>query len=408
MPLIDDLTTDFIRTHCSPCTDVRKLALQSALYPGVDLKEALVQISGWQIASRKLPSWARTEGIVYPPHLSMEQCSSEQTARYKTEVIASFDLPTGRKSVLVDLTGGLGVDFSFLAPGFARAVYVEPQECLCDCARNNFPLLNLRNVVIEQACAEEYLSAMEPVSWIYLDPARRDETGRKRVRISDCQPDVAALQIQLLAKATHVLVKFSPMLDLTQLFRELPEVVREVHVVAVSGECKELLVVLGRESGNGPRIKLHALNFLSGGGVQRFSFSPDEEFAAVCDYADKPQTYLYEPNAAVLKAGGYRLLAQAYGLRKMHPDAHLYTSHERCASFPGRCFRVEGFAGFNKKELKQLLGDLKHAHLTVRGFPATVAELRKRLALKEGGDAYFFATTVAGGRKLLIRCSKIK
>lgn len=406
MLLFDDLTTEFIRAHRSLHTDVRKLALQSARFPGVDVKEALVQISGWQTALRKLPSWAETEGIVYPPPLSMEQCSSEQTARYKAEVMASFALPADKEISLVDLTGGFGVDFSFLAPGFAKSVYVEQQSLLCDRARHNFPLLNLRNVKIVHADAEEYLRAMEPVSWIYLDPARRDGKGMKLVRISDCRPDVSALQDLLKTKAARILVKFSPMLDLTQVFRELSGRVREVHVVAVSGECKELLLVLDGESREESRIRVHTLNFLPGGETQRVSFFRGEESLAVCEYAGEPMAYLYEPNAALLKAGAYRWLAQSYGLRKMHPDAHLYTSQERHGDFPGRCFRVQGFAGFGKKELKQLLEGLKQAHLTVRGFPATVAELRKRLALKEGGDTYLFATTAADGRKLLVRCSK--
>ncbi len=403
--LSDPKTIDFIRKHQLPGTDVRKLALQSDRYPGVNLKVALEQISGWQTALHKLPAWAKTKELLYPPLLSMEQCSSEHTARYKATVLQSFH-PTEKPYSLVDLTGGFGVDFSFLAPVFTKAVYVERQPILCQRARHNFPLLGLKNVEIQEADALDYLDTIKPVSWIYMDPARRDENGRKTVRISDCTPDIGAIQDLLKTKAGRILVKFSPMLDLVQVLRELPGIVEQIHVVAVSGECKELLWVLNGNLVPEFRSKIHAVDLLSDGTVRKFTFFKAHEEQAVCEYAIQPLSYLYEPHAALLKAGAYRLIAQTYGLKKMHPDAHLYTSDQLHAEFPGRCFCVQQFAGFNKKEIKSIVGDLKQAHVTIRGFPASVSELRKRLSLKEGGEDYFFATTTSEGKKILIRCVK--
>lgn len=406
MGQIDTVTWDFILRHRASDTDIRQLALQASRYPEVDMQEALVQISGWRIALRKLPSWTAIEGILYPSHLSMEQCSSEQTARYKAGLVSSVNYPQGMTS-MVDLTGGLGVDFSFLARSFMKAIYVERQPVLCEKARHNFPLLGLNRIEIVEAETEIYLRNMEPVDWIYLDPARRDEKGGKVVRIMDCSPDVGALLELLRKKADRILVKFSPMLDLAQIYRELPGVIETVHVVAVNGECKEVLVVICGSAFGTEQREFHTVDLCSDG-IQRFSFMKEEEEAAVCEYADKPLTYLYEPNAAVLKAGAYRLLAVRFGLKKLHPDSHLYTSDTWCETFPGRSFWVQGFSGFGKNKLKQLLDGLEKANLTVRGFPSTVAELRKKLSLKEGGETYLFAATVGKGTKVLIRCIKNK
>lgn len=398
MTLTED-TLRFITTHRRD--DVRTLALQAGKYPSVDMSAALTQIAGRQMAETKIPTWAATEGILYPPHLSMEQCSSEATARYKASVITGSD--NSRQS-LADLTGGFGIDFSFLACHFETATYVERQEILCEAARHNFPLLELKNASVIHADGIDYLQQMKPVDWLFLDPARRDGQGGKTIAITDCEPDVAALEPLLLEKANRVMLKLSPMLDLTQALHTLKHVI-EVHVVSAAGECKELLLVLGQHANlQADDIPVHCINLSTT--TDTFTFTRHEEQNAPCMYAQAPRTYLYEPNASLLKGGAFRSLSSYYKIEKLHPNSHLYTSDEPLPQFPGRMFRVEKWCGFGKKELKSLLGNERKANLTVRNFPATVAELRKRLKLNDGGAVYLFATTLSDGQKIMLRCTK--
>lgn len=392
-------TLQFIRLHRTD--DVRSLALQAGRYLGVDMPAAVTQIAGWQAARTKIPTWAATDGILYPPHLSMEQCSSELTADYKAAIIAQAG---GERHSLTDLTGGFGIDFSALAAEFERADYVERQEVLCELARHNFPLLGLKHATVHQADATEYLQGMEPVSWLFLDPARRDGHGGKTVAIADCEPDAALLEPLLLTKAGRVLLKLSPMLDLSQALHTLKHVA-QAHVVAVGGECKELLLVLTADAALQPdEVPICCVNLPAAANV--FTFSRQEEQNAPCIYADAPRAYLYEPHAALLKAGAFRSLVSIYKVEKLHPNSHLYTSDTPVEGFPGRTFRIDGWGGFGKREIKELLKGEKKANLTVRNFPTSVAELRKRLKLSEGGNIYLFATTLADGQKVLIRCSK--
>ncbi len=388
-------TLDFIREHAGD--DVRTLALQSRKYPGVDIPAAIVQIAGRQAAQEKIPSWAATEGILYPRHLSLEQCSSEATARYKASILSE---PGGS---LADLTGGFGIDCAFLSAGFARAEYVERQEELCRIAAHNFPLLGLNHLTVHHADGIEYLQQIEPVDALFVDPARRNEHGGKTVRIADCEPDVSQLEELLLAKARQVLVKLSPMLDHSLAMQELRHVA-QAHIVSVNNECKELLLLLQQEPV--PEIPIHCIN-LTPKGDQAFVFTREEEQVAGCRYTSALGTYLYEPNASLLKAGAFRSIAHTYKVSKLHPNSHLYTSDDLIESFPGRAFRIRSHGSFNKKETKELLDDTRKAHLTVRNFPATVADLRKRLKLSEGGDVYLFATTLADESKELIRCEKL-
>lgn len=397
---LTEATLRFIAEHRRD--DVRALALQAGKYPLVDMPAALTQIAGWQTAEVKVPAWAATESILYPPHLSMEQCSSEITARYKASVVSGYDGPC---QSLVDLTGGFGIDFSFLAPHFRQATYVERQDVLCEVARHNFPLLDLEAARVIHTDGVDYLRQMEPVDWLYLDPARRDAHGGKTVAISDCEPDVVALEPLLLEKSGRVLVKLSPMLDLMQALHTLKHVVA-AHVVSVAGECKELLLVLARdEAPLAEDVPIHCANLP--GTADTVIFTRREEQTASCLYADMPRTYLYEPNASLLKAGAFRCLSYIYKVEKLHASSHLYTSDEALSGFPGRMFRIDGWCGFGKREVKDLLCDVRKANLTVRNFPATVAELRKRLKLAEGGDVYLFATTLNDGRKILLRCRKL-
>ena len=392
---ISSETQTFIREHRQD--DVRSLALQAGRYPQVDMAEAVVQIAGWQIAEKKIPLWAQTEGIVYPRHLSMEQCSSELTARYKASLM--------RGESFADLTAGFGVDCSFLAWNFTQATYVERQEVLCELARHNFPLLGLHHIQICQADGVEYLRQMEPVDCLFLDPARRDSHGGKTVAISDCEPDVCALESLLVEKGRCVWVKLSPMLDVGTALREL-KYLCEIHIVAVNNECKELIVLLKKDSETSypldNEIRLFCEQAVNNLLTTPFSFTLSEEKNAVCIWADEVEDYLYEPGASLLKAGPYRLLSERYGVRKLQANSHLYTSRQE-VDFPGRRFRVLEVSDFGKKSLKQFLQGVEKANLTVRNFPASVADLRKKLKLKEGGDLYLFATTLHSGQKVLIK-----
>ena len=375
--------------------DVRSLALQAKKYPQVDMAMAVVQIAGRQIAVAKVPSWYRTEGLLYPKHLSMEQCSSEATAIYKAGLVEG--------DTFADLTGGFGIDCSFLSRKFKQADYVERQSELCELAEHNFPLLGLK-IGVHNEDGVEYLKQMYPVDVLFLDPARRDGHGEKTVAISDCEPDVSALEDLLVEKAKKVMVKLSPMLDLSLALKAL-KYVREVHIVSVNNECKELLLIL-EKSTDSLEIVIHCEQITSTGEHQRYAFTQEQERTSDCPLAAEVGAYLYEPNASILKAGAYRSLTQAYPVKKLHASSHLYTSPYYIEDFPGRRFQVEAVSGFGKKELKTLLQGLEKANLTIRNFPSSVAELRKRLKLKEGGECYLFATTLSDESKVLIKCRK--
>lgn len=390
---IGEQTWNFIAKHKED--DVRNLALRPGNVEGVDLPLALRQIEGRQIALRKLPSWAATEELLYPPHISMEQCSSEQTALYKASLVGGESF--------ADLTGGFGVDFSFMCRGFKRAVYVERQELLCEVAAHNFSLMGLNHVEVKCGQASEFLAEMPLVDCVYLDPARRDQYGRKVVSVADCEPDLTQLLPLLLAKSKKVLVKYSPMLDLSLALSALGNVV-EVHVVATNNECKELLFLFDAEAQKGD-LKIVCAN-LKREGDSLFSFTKSEESASACHLADAIGKYLYEPNVALMKGGAYKLLTQRYPVLKLDLNTHLYTSEELVPDFPGRIFDVEACFSMSKSELKHHLSEVKAANIAVRNFPQTVAQLRDRLKLKEGGDLFLFATTVAG-KKVIVKSRKL-
>ena len=390
---ISAATLHFIEEHVRD--DVRTLALQAAKYPQVDMAEAVVQIAGRQIAEVKLPSWYHKAGLLYPKHLSMEQCSSEATAVYKAELVGG--------ETLADLTGGLGIDCSFMARKFKKADYVERQTELCELAEHNFPLLGL-DIGVHNEDGVEYLKQMEPVDCLFLDPARRDGHGGKTVAISDCEPDVSALEDLLVEKAKTVMVKLSPMLDLSLALKTL-KYVCEAHVVSVNNECKELLLIL-QKTPISSGVPIHCIHILPQGERQSFVFSQEQERSSDCPLATQVEAYLYEPNASILKAGAYRSLTQSYEVKKLHASSHLYTSSQFMEDFPGRRFRVESVSGFGKKELKSFLQGMDKANITIRNFPLSVADFRKRLKLKEGGDIYLFATTLADGSKVLVKTRK--
>ena len=395
-----ELTTETIRfIEENLRADVRSLALQAKKYPQVDMAMAVVQIAGRQIAEAKVPTWYRTEGLLYPKHLSMEQCSSEATAIYKAGLVEG--------ETFADLTGGFGIDCSFLSRKFKKADYVERQTELCELAKHNFPLLGLK-INVHNEDGVEYLKRMQPVDCLFLDPARRDGHGGKTIAISDCEPDVSALEDLLVEKARKVMVKLSPMLDLSLALKDLKHVC-EVHIVSTDNECKELLLVLQKETASS-EISIHCINSLGSLNgyriYQEYTFTQEQERISDCPLTSNVDTYIYEPNASILKAGAFRSLTQTYACKKLHASSHLYTSEHFIEDFPGRRFKVEGVSGFGKKELKTFLQGMEKANLTIRNFPSSVAELRKRLKLKEGGDDYLFATTLADESKVIIKCKK--
>lgn len=383
---------------------IEKLAFALAGRNRAEAAFILQQVEGWQRLRTKVPSWAAIDHLLFPPKLSLEQCSGEAAAAYKAELAARL-FPEGGAS-MADLTGGLGVDFAFLAPRFRHAVYVERHAELCTLARHNFPLLGLPAAEIVNGDGVQHLQHMPPVDLIMLDPARRAAGGQKTVRLADCEPDVTVLLPLLRQKARHTLVKLSPMLDISEALRALPESVSEVHVTGNAGECKDLLLVINGQGRPTPPTPLITV----AEGSERFSFTRPDEAAAPVAYAAAPPApgdYLYEPGAAMMKAGAFALTSARFGLQKLAPNSHLYLSATPAAAcFPGREFRVLRCFGFARAEAAALRALAPKANLAVRNFPATVAELRKRLALKEGGSLYLFATTLANGHKVLILCEK--
>ena len=393
MTPLSPATTDFINRHAN--ADVRTLALQGRKNPEVDIEQAIRQIAGRRVMAEKVPSWSVVEGLRYPRHLSLEQCSSEATAHYKASLV------TGES--LADLTGGFGIDCAFLSQKFAQATYVEQQEELCELANHNFPLLNLPHITVCNEDGVGYLWRMKPIDMLFIDPARRNEQGGKTVSISDCEPDVSALESLLISKAKRVLIKLSPMLDLTLALRDMPHT-QEAHIISVNNECKELLLMVGQEQSR--KVTIQCIN-LTSQGAQKFKFTREEEQLTNCTYTEQTETYLYEPNASILKAGAFRTIAATYHIKKLHPNSHLYTSNELVENFPGRTFRIIATGSLNKKDLKELMQGATKANITVRNFPATVAELRKRTKLTDGGDIYLFATTLFNEQKILIRGEKL-
>lgn len=378
--------------------NISRLALRLAGHP--DATFLLRQVEGWQRLSVKVPSWAAVEELHYPHRLALEQCSGEAAASYKAALVKRL-FPGGAEA-MADLTGGLGVDFSFVAPHFKHAAYVERQEELCALAVHNFPLLGVHHAAVHNMDGIEYLRQMPPVDLLFLDPARRDAAGRKTVLLEDCEPNVVEILPLLLEKSKVCILKLSTMLDLHQALASL-QCVAEVHIFAERGECKDLLLMLQKGCNNSqtPPVIYCADDAL------RFAFTADEEANAAPSYTATLGEYLYEPSAAILKAGAFKRLAECFDLKKLHPNSHLYTSDALHTDFPGRVFAVERTCGFGKRELKAFCADTAQANLTVRNFPATVADLRKRLKLREGGSAYWFATTLADESHCLIACRKV-
>ena len=419
-------TAEFIREYRE--RDIRQLALQANRFPDVDMPYALDQIQGWQIARRKLPKWAACDGVIFPPHLSMEQCSSEPTAQYKLNLAMEWTTLNSELSTqncrrqqfktqnskfktstrMTDLTGGFGVDFSFTSCAFAAATYVERNEQLCHIVEHNLPLLGLNNATVVCADAVEYLSTVEPQTMLFLDPARRDEHGAKTVMLADCTPDVVQLLPKLLEKSRFTMLKLSPMLDWHKAVDDLQGTVREVHIVSVGGECKELLLVLSTVVES--ELKVYCADLSTASDTSSlFVYTPGSS-APVANSKLKTQNskFVHEPNASIMKAGCFDELAAAYGVSPVSRNSHLFLSDEPIEDFPGRSFVVECVTTMNKGELRKALVGIEKANIATRNFPLTVAELRRRLKIKDGGDVYIFATTTAEGEHLLLISRKYR
>ena len=451
---MNQATQDFIRQHQDD--DVRQLAFLGSKYPEVDMPFALDQIRGRKMALVKLPRWASLEGIIYPPHISMEQCSSESTALYKAELAARLlALPVSssfsEEIGFVDLTGGFGVDFSYIAARLGvKSMYVERLAHLCEAAKENFERLGLKNAIVKNGDGIEVLHSFLPkkddaasaddslgiiydqplsllktklgLKLIFIDPARRDDAGNKVVSLKDCTPDVTVLQEEMLSKADYVIIKLSPMLDWHRAISELSHV-REVHIISVNNECKELLLVLSARNMGDMEASSADGEVKHAGNLRIYCVNDAQSF--VCDESDMetspvkiaPSTfeemqYLYEPNASLMKAGCFCVLSERYGARMLSKNSHLFVSREPIAAFPGRSFRIIAISSFNKKELKRHLSGITKANIATRNFPLSVAELRKRLKLKDGGETYIFATTLSDESHVLVitekACLKIK
>jgi len=384
----------FVREHLRE--EVSALALRLGRFPHLNAGVVLRQVAGYQALARKVPSWYKNPDLIFSDSLPLEQCSSEATARYKASI-----LPTSVHRI-ADLTGGLGVDFAFMAAGKAKALYIERRKDLCSIALGNFHALGLTQA--EVLHGDGPLLLTEAFDLLYLDPARRDAQGGKVVALSDCEPDIAAIKSSLFAKAPLVLVKLSPMLDISLALKQLPETT-QIHVVSVDGECKELLFLLAAESAL-PEPRIICVNLRSNASTQSFEFTKSQEQSSLCRLADAPMKFLYEPNASLLKAGAFSILTQAFGLYKLHPNSHLYTSETLVEDFPGRAFAIDAVFPVHPKDLKTHLGNLTKANITTRNFPESVAQLRKKTKLKEGGETYLFATTLKEGSKVLVKCDK--
>lgn len=382
--------------------DIRSLALKT-VPEGVNALWCLKQIEGYQLAKKKLPQWAENDDIWYPPRLSMEQCSSELTALYKASIARQLSHKT---DTLIDLTGGFGVDFSYMAKEFRNAVYVEQQEILCEAATHNMPLLGLPHAIIKNTDCENFIAdnGLNNTNGlcIFLDPARRDNAGKKVYAIEDCTPNLTTLQDKILKHATYIIVKLSPMLDITQALRSL-KCITDIHIVSVKGECKELLFVM--QSNTCREVpQYHCVNL----GTTDETFVCDALRQPVCIAEPMLGDYLYEPNASIMKAGAQDAFAAHYSLNKLHPMSNLFTSKVKPigTGIPARSFYITHVYDFSKQSLKQLLKDTKQANIAIRNFPSTVADLRKRLKLKDGGNIYLFATTTNENKHILLSCIK--
>ncbi|MDP4239182.1 MAG: SAM-dependent methyltransferase [Bacteroidota bacterium] len=391
---MNEETKRFITEHGKEDIFTLKLKYRNNSEVNIDL--AIRQITGKQKIKSKVPLFYHTEDLLYPVQLSLEQSSSESTAMYKSTLCEG--------NSLVDLTGGFGVDCCFMSEHFQEVTYVERQPELCELARHNFKTLHKDHIRVVNSETENYLTEMGPVDWIYLDPARRGSGGKKVVLLSDCEPDVSALSSLLLEKANRVMIKLSPMMDITAATTALPHT-SEIHIISVENECKEILLILNQTIQDNKKII--TLNIGKHYENQLFDYYLTEETTAAVAFTSEIKKYLYEPNASVMKSGAFKLTGSYFKLCKLHNNTHLYTSNELVPQFPGRVFKVVKTWGHSKNEMKEMAQQLPTANITTRNYPISVDELRKKLKIKEGGDTYLFACTLNDEHKAIIETKKL-
>ena len=381
---------DFINNNLN--TDIVSVLLKKSDFNTISSQELAEQIEAKNKCKYKLPSWYKTKKIYYPNKLNIEQCSSEFTAEYKAQIV-------GGKS-LVDLTGGFGVDSFYFSKKIEQVFHCEINKNLSKIVAYNFHVFGVNNTQVIPLDGLDFLkSSKEVYDWIYVDPSRRSTSKGKVFLLSDCTPDIIAHLELLFKKSKNILLKTSPLLDISSGIKQLKNI-KEVHVVAVNNEVKELLWVLQSDFKN--EVSVKTIN-LKKGLKETYDFTWSEERRTSLTFI-KPQNFLYEPNAAILKAGAFKLIAKDFKVGKLNLHSHLYTSEE-LVKFPGRSFKIENVIDYNKMELNKLSGT--KANITVRNFPESVQNIRKRFKIKDGGDDYLFFTTINKNQFKVIKCARI-
>jgi len=392
------LLSNFIQEHLND--DTSDLLLSAHKYPDIDMPFAVDQIESRKRLKTKLPEWYTNAELIMGGRVPCEQCSSEQTARYKQSII------DGAES-LCDMTGGMGVDLYYMSEGMKRVIYTERQEALCGNAEHNFNVLG-RDVEIRNGDGREL--PIPSLDVIYLDPARRAQDGSRVYAIEDCEPNVIEWQEELLSHAKTLLVKLSPMVDITDALRKMRGVT-EVHVVGVRNECKEVLIKCSVDKEDG-EVVFHCVDFLSNREI-RYSFVKDDEMAVkvipsdLFTSANGEVTYLYEPDVTLMKSQAFRNVCKDFNVCQLDYDTRLMASHELIPNFPGRIFSIDEIIPFSSKVLKRLKFRITKANISTRNFSLTADELRKRSGLKDGGDVYLFGAKVQSAGNMLFICSKV-
>ena len=372
-------------------SDIHKLILKGVPFEGVTVQEVANQVICKQKSEKKLPSWFDTKNIYYPPKVSIEQTSSETAAKYKASLVS------GKR--LIDLTGGFGVDSFYFSSTFNTVIHCEINTKLSKIAAHNFKQLNKTNITCLAENGIEYLKkSSDSFDVIYLDPSRRSDSKGKVFLLKDCEPNIPKYIDLLLNKTKTILIKNSPILDITSAIKEL-KFVKEIHIVAIRNDVKELLYLLEKEY-NG-EIKINTINF-SKKNTQKFNFLLNKK--TISNYQE-PQDYLYEPNAAILKSGGFHEITAQLDVYKIHQHSHLYTSKKNI-KFPGRGFKILAVLPYDKKKIVKLLPN-KKANITTRNFHKSVAQIRKELKIKDGGDDYLFFTRNLHNTFSCIYCKKL-
>jgi len=392
--LLQNDVQEFIQKNLK--SDLSKLILKGSPFKNVSIQELAIQIETKRKAEKKIPTWFTAEEIIYPKSLNLEQTSSETTARYKAGLVEGESL--------IDLTGGFGIDSYFFAEKFNKTIHCEINTALSEIAAHNFQQLNNRNTEFYQGSGIDFLKQNNQIfDWSYIDPSRRDEDGSKVFRLADCEPDILShLDLLLKHSKNGILMKTSPLLDLSLGLEELNHRVSKIEIVAVNNEVKELLWFIPPEENLGD-LPIKTINFTNTGSSQVFEANFHKEQVAEAGFS-KPLAYLYEPNSAILKSGFFNSLAEKLNIFKLAAHSHLYTSAEKI-EFPGRSFKVKQTLAFQKKNFKKL--GITKANITTRNFPMSVEEIRKKLKIKDGGNDYLFFTTNAENEKLVVICEKI-